>query len=222
MNRILIAEDEPRISAFLKKGLEANGFATTVVEDGNGAAYLARSQDFDVMLLDLVLPGKHGLKVLEEIRNRGEQLPIIILTAFDDVKDKVAGLEAGADDYITKPFRLEELIARVRVQLRKTHSSQPKEEMLLQVGNIVLDLRKRQVRVADRLVELPIREFTLLEMLMRHSGEVVSREELLNHVWGYDYEPNSNIVDVYIGYLRKKLGNKLIETVRGIGYRLRE
>lgn len=221
MNRILIAEDEPRISAFLKKGLEANGFATTVVEDGNGAAYLARSQDFDVMLLDLVLPGKHGLQVLEEIRDRGEQLPIIILTAFDDVKDKVAGLEAGADDYITKPFRLEELIARVRVQLRKTHSPQ-KEEMLLQVGNIVLDLRKRQVQVAQRLVELPIREFTLLEMLMRHPGEVISREDLLNHVWGYDYEPNSNIVDVYIGYLRKKLGNKLIETVRGIGYRLRE
>ncbi|MBE9190273.1 response regulator transcription factor [Gloeocapsopsis crepidinum LEGE 06123] len=221
MNRILIAEDEPRISAFLKKGLEANGFATTVVEDGNGAAYLARSQDFDVMLLDLVLPGKHGLKVLEEIRDRGEQLPIIILTAFDDVQDKVAGLEAGADDYITKPFRLEELIARVRVQLRKTHSPQ-KEEMLLQVGNIVLDLRKRQVQVAKRLVELPIREFTLLEMLMRHPGEVISREDLLNHVWGYDYEPNSNIVDVYIGYLRKKLGNKLIETVRGIGYRLRE
>jgi len=221
MNRILIAEDEPRISAFLKKGLEANGFATTIVEDGNGAAYLARSQDFDVMLLDLVLPGKHGLKVLEEIRARGEQLPIIILTAFDDVQDKVAGLEAGADDYITKPFRLEELIARVRVQLRKTHSPQ-KEEMLLQVGNIVLDLRKRQVQVAKRLVELPIREFTLLEMLMRHPGEVISREDLLNHVWGYDYEPNSNIVDVYIGYLRKKLGNKLIETVRGIGYRLRE
>ncbi|PIG93629.1 response regulator transcription factor [Gloeocapsopsis sp. IPPAS B-1203] len=221
MNRILIAEDEPRISAFLKKGLEANGFATTIVEDGNGAAYLARSQDFDVMLLDLVLPGKHGLQVLEEIRDRGEQLPIIILTAFDDVQDKVAGLEAGADDYITKPFRLEELIARVRVQLRKTHSPQ-KEEMLLQVGNIVLDLRKRQVQVAKRLVELPIREFTLLEMLMRHPGEVISREDLLNHVWGYDYEPNSNIVDVYIGYLRKKLGNKLIETVRGIGYRLRE
>lgn len=221
MNRILIAEDEPLISAFLKKGLQANGFVTTVVEDGNSTAYLARSQDFDLLLLDLVLPGKHGLKVLEEIRDRGEQLPVIILTAFDDVKDKVTGLEAGADDYITKPFRLEELIARIRVQLRK-QSPEHKKQMLLQFSHVVLDLRKRQVQVGGRFVELSTREFTLLEMLMRRPGEVISREELLNHVWGYDYIPNSNIVDVYIGYLRKKVGNEFIETVRGIGYRLQQ
>lgn len=220
MNRILIAEDEPLISTFLKKGLEANGFVTTIVEDGNAAVYLAHSQDFDLLLLDLVLPGKHGLNVIEQIRDRGEHLPIIILTVFDDVKDKVAGLEIGADDYITKPFRLEELIARIRVQLRKNQSPQKKEEMLLRFGNIVLDLRKRQAQVADCLVELSTREFTLLEMLMRRPGDVISREDLLNHVWGYDYAPNSNIVDVYIGYIRKKLGNKRIETVRGIGYRL--
>lgn len=218
--RILIAEDEQRIAAFLKKGLEAHGFATTVVEDGNSAAYLARSQDFDLMLLDLALPGKDGLTVLRELRQRGEQLPVIILTVFDDVRDKVTGLEAGADDYITKPFRLEELIARVRVQLRNVRQPKTEEQMVFQAGNIVLDLRKRQVQVAGRHVELSTREFTLLEMLVRRCGEAISREELLNHVWGYDYEPNSNIVDVYIGYLRKKLGNKYIETVRGFGYRL--
>lgn len=222
MNRILIAEDEPLISAFLKKGLHANGFVTTVVEEGNSAAYLARSQDFDVMLLDLVLPGKHGLKVLEEIRNRGEQLPVIILTAFDDVRDKVAGLEAGADDYITKPFRLEELIARIRVQLRKHRSPEKTENTILQFGSIMLDLRRHQVQVGDRFVELSTREFTLLETLMRYPGKAISREELLDRVWGYDYAPNSNIVDVYIGYLRKKVGNKFIKTIRGIGYRLQQ
>lgn len=221
MNRILIAEDEQRIAAFLKKGLAAHGFVTTVVEDGTSAAYLARSQDFDLLLLDLALPGKDGLTVLKELRARGEQLPVIILTVFDDVRDKVTGLEAGADDYITKPFRLEELVARVRVQLRNVFQPKTEEKVMFSVGNILLDLRKRQVQVAGRFVELSTREFTLLEILVRRAGEAISREELLNHVWGYDYEPNSNIVDVYIGYLRKKLGDNCIETIRGFGYRLR-
>lgn len=156
---------------------------------------------------------------MEELRGRGESLPIIILTARDDIKDKVTGLEGGADDYVTKPFRFEELLARVRLRLRG-HSSNTQEEIVLQVGNIVIELSSRQVRVEDRLVELSAREFTLLVTFLRHPRQVMSREQLLSDVWGYDYDPGSNIVDVYVGYLRKKLNTKAIETVRGVGYRL--
>lgn len=220
MNRILIAEDESRIAAFLEKGLRANGFTTKVAANADQALNLAQSSEFDLLILDLGLPGKDGLQVLEELRGQGEQLPIIILTARDDLNDKVAGLEGGADDYMTKPFRFEELLARVRLRLRKT-LPKAKEEMMLSAGDIMLDLRTRQVRVGNQMVELSAREFTFAETLLRHPGQVLSREQLLNHVWGYDYDPGSNIVDVYIGYLRKKLGNDLIETVRGMGYRLR-
>jgi two-component system response regulator QseB len=220
MNRILIAEDEPRIAAFLEKGLKANGFTTTVVEDGNDAISCVQTEDFDIVILDLGLPGKDGWAVLEELRGQGEQLPVIVLTARDEVKDTVAALEGGANDYITKPFRFEELLARVRVQLRSSRSSKGQDEMLLKVGDIVLDLRTRQVQVGDRTIELSAKEFTLLETFLRHPGQVMSREQLLSHVWGYDYDPGSNIVDVYIGYLRKKLGGNSIETVRGMGYRL--
>ncbi len=221
MNRILIAEDEPRIATFLEKGLRSNGFATTIATDANEVISLALSESFDLLLLDLGLPLKDGMAVLEELRGQGAQLPIIILTARDDVKDKVAGLEGGADDYVTKPFRFEELLARVRLRLRHRQQSPVKEEMVLGAGDLVVDLRTRRVRMSGREVELSAREFTLLETLMRHRGQVMSREQLLDHVWGYDYDPGSNIVDVYVGYLRKKLGGDLIETVRGMGYRLR-
>ncbi|HBE31568.1 MAG TPA: DNA-binding response regulator [Cyanobacteria bacterium UBA11368] len=221
MNRILIAEDEPRIASFLEKGLKANGFTTIVVEDGDAAIRVADSNDFDLLILDLGLPGKDGLQVLEELRGRGETLPIIILTARDEVSDKVAGLEGGADDYVTKPFRFEELLARVRARLRNQKSTPKKDEMILTAGEIVLDLRSRTVKVGDRIVELSAREFILTETFIRHPGQVLSREQLLNRVWGYDYDPNSNIVDVYVGYLRKKLGSDKIETVRSMGYRLR-
>ena len=219
MNRILIAEDEPRIAAFLEKGLKANGFTTVLVEDGDTAASVADSKDFDLLILDLGLPGKDGLQVLEELRGRGETLPIIILTARDDLSDKVAGFEGGADDYVTKPFRFEELLARVRARLRNQKVAPKKDEMILQAGEIILDLRSRRVTVGDRIVELSAREFILAETFVRHPGQVLSREQLLNRVWGYDYDPNSNIVDVYVGYLRKKLGSKKIETVRNMGYR---
>jgi DNA-binding response OmpR family regulator len=219
MNRILIAEDEPRISAFLQKGLQAHGFTTTVADDGVQAAYLTRSDKFELLILDLGLPEKTGIQVIEELRGRGENLPIIVLTVIQDVKNKVKALEAGADDYLTKPFSLEELIARIRVQLRHQRSPEP-EEMVLRVGDLALDLRQRTVRFKDQNIELSTREFTLLEMLVRHPGQVWTREDLLDQVWGYDYDPSSNIVDVYIGYLRKKLGRGLIKTVRGIGYRL--
>ncbi|MBD0264285.1 MAG: response regulator transcription factor [Tolypothrix sp. Co-bin9] len=221
MNQILIAEDEPRIVSFLEKGLKANGFTTTVAAEGESAIFMACSGDFDLLLLDIVLPGKDGWEVLEQLRAQGEQIPIIILTAHDDVKQKVQGLEGGADDYVTKPFRFEELLARIRLRLRDRHLPKEKDEMVLKVGNIVLDLRTRKVKVGDLNIELSAREFTLTEIFLDHPGQVLSREQLLSHVWGYDYDPGSNIVDVYVGYLRKKLGSNLIETVRGMGYRLR-
>ncbi len=220
MNRILIAEDEPRIAAFIEKGLRANGFTMTVAASADEALLLAQGDSFDLLILDLGLPGKDGLTVLEELRGQGEQLPIIILTARDDVRDKVAGLEGGADDYMTKPFRFEELLARVRVRLRSRTQSTGKEKLILNSGEITLDLRTRQVRVSSRTVELSAREFTMAETFLRHPGQVLSREQLLDHVWGYGYDPGSNIVDVYVGYLRKKLGSDWIETVRGMGYRL--
>lgn len=220
MSRILIAEDEPRIVSFIEKGLRANGFTTTVAIDGHQALLMAQSDNFDLLILDLGLPGKDGWRVLEELRGQGERLPIIILTARDHVTDKVAGLEGGADDYVTKPFRFEELLARVRARLRGARLSETKE-MVLSAGDVVLDLRTRQVCIGDRTIELPAREFTLLETFLRHPGQVMSREQLLDHVWGYDYDPGSNIVDVYVGYLRKKLGGNRIETLRGMGYRLR-
>jgi DNA-binding response OmpR family regulator len=220
MNKILIFEDEPRIASFIEKGLRANGFIPTVARDGDEAISVALGSSFDLLILDLGIPGKDGMTVLEELRGQGEQLPVIILTARDDINDKVSGLENGADDYVTKPFRFEELLARVRVRLRNSQLPRQQDEMILSAGNIVLDLRTRRVKVGDRPVDLSAREFTLIETLIRHPGQVMSREQLLDHVWGYDYAPGSNIVDVYIGYLRKKLGDDLIETVRGMGYRL--
>lgn len=223
MTKILIAEDESRIAAFIEKGLRANGFTTDIAVDAQAAINMAYGGQFDLMILDLGLPGKDGLQILEELRGQGENLPIIILTARDDLHDKVVALDGGADDYITKPFRFEELLARVRLRLRlRSASSPPPEpEQLLKVGEIVLNLRTRKVRVGDRLIDLAAREFSMAETFLRHPGQVFSREQLLDRVWGYDYDPGSNIVDVYVGYLRKKLGNKLIETVRGIGYRLK-
>lgn len=221
MPHILIVEDEIRIASFIQKGLRSQGFTTTVVTDGQHVLDVISSSTFDLLILDLGLPSKDGFQVLQELRGQGEDLPVIILSARSDINDKVAGLEGGADDYVTKPFRFEELLARVRLRLRSHRSVRDTTELTLKSGNVVLDLRTRQVRIGDRLIELPAREFAMLEMFCRHPGQVISREQLLDHVWGYDYNPGSNIVDVYIGYLRKKLGSKIIETVRGMGYRLR-
>jgi DNA-binding response OmpR family regulator len=217
MTRILIAEDEPRITAFLEKGLRSNGFSTLVAETGPLAVQMARDADFDLLILDLGLPGMDGRHVLRQIRQRGERLPVIILTARSGIEDTVAGFEGGADDYVTKPFRFEELLARVRVRLRDSGDPTP---TMLTCGDVVLDLRTRRVAVGDRSVELTAREFTLMETFLRHPGQVLSREQLLSHVWGYDFDPGSNVVDVYVRYLRRKLGAGVIETVRGAGYRL--
>ena len=218
MSRILIVEDEPRIASFLEKGLAANGFTTTVAQKGADALLIARGDDFELMILDLGLPDLDGLTVLSELRRRGKTMPVIILTARDGVSDTVAGLEGGADDSVTKPFKFEELLARVRARLRAGGTA---EETMLSFGDVVLDLRTRRVQVGGRSIELTAREFTLAETFLRHPDQVLSREQLLSRVWGYDYDPGSNVVDVYVGYLRRKLGPHSIETVRGAGYRLR-
>ncbi len=217
MNRILIAEDEPRISSFLEKGLRANGFTTTTVEDGREAAALARDADFDLLILDLGLPGLDGHEVLREVRSRGDRLPVLILTARQSVADTVAGLDGGADDYVTKPFRFDELLARIRARLRDQGRA---ESSVLEAGGVTLNLLRRSATVDGQEVELSAREFTLAETFLRHPGQVLTREQLLSRVWGYDFDPGSNVVDVYVGYLRRKLGADLIETVRGAGYRL--
>lgn len=216
MSRILIVEDEPGIASFLEKGLRAEGFTTMVVEDGVSATDIARDDAFDLVILDLGIPGKDGREVLTEIRRRGERIPVIILTARKSVQDTVSSLEGGADDYVTKPFSFQEVLARVRVRLREAPTA---DTTLLEAGDITLDLRTRKVHVNGSEVDLSAREFSLAETLLQHRGQVLSREQLLSRVWGYDFDPGSNVVDVYVGYLRKKLGSDTIETVRGMGYR---
>ena len=217
MSRILIVEDEPRIASFLEKGLRANGFSTEVAADGATALGRARAGAFDLLVLDLGLPDMDGLEVLAELRAIGSRLPVVILTARDDVSDTVRGLESGADDYIAKPFAFEELLARVRLRLRGDRAPEP---TVLRVADVALDLRTRQAIVDDRPVNLSAREFALAEVFFRHPGQVLSREQLLSHVWGYDFDPGSNVVDVYVGDLRRKLGKGRITSIRGMGYRL--
>lgn len=217
MNQVLIIEDEERISSFLEKGLRSNGFATTVAATGNDGLALARGGAFDLVILDIGLPDKNGFEVLEEFRLGDKRTPVIILTARDGVTDTVTGLEGGADDYVTKPFRFEELLARVRVRLREDRSP---EATLLKAGDCSLDLRTRRLVRGEKTMELSAREFALAELFFRHPGQVLTREQILSNVWGYDYDPGSNVVDVYVGYLRKKLGSDAIKTMRGTGYRL--
>ncbi|WP_448639971.1 response regulator transcription factor [Geodermatophilus sp. URMC 63] len=217
MSRVLIAEDEPRIAAFLEKGLRAHGFTTAVVGDGLTALDRARSGEFDLVLLDLGLPRLDGFAVLRALRAERCDVPVIVLTARDGVQDTVAGLEGGADDYVPKPFRFEELLARVRLRLAGARQT---EVTVLTVGDLSLDLRTRRASVRGRTVDLSAREFALAETFLRHPGQVLAREQLLSRVWGYDFDPGSNVVDVYVRYLRRKLGADRIETVRGMGYRL--
>lgn len=217
MTGILVAEDEPRISSFIAKGLRATGWSATVVDDGPTAYDYAMSGDFDLMVLDIGLPRLDGFAVLRRLRAEGSDIPVIILTARDSVTDTVAGLEGGADDYMAKPFRFEELVARIRLRLRETRSP---EAMVLHSGDLTLDLRTRRLTVGDREVDLSAREFALAETFLRNAGQVLTREQLLSRVWGYDFDPGSNVVDVYVGYLRRKLGGAYLVTVRGMGYRL--
>ena len=217
MTRILIVEDEPRIAAFLQKGFAAQGFVTEVAQDVAEALARVRTGP-DLVVLDRGLPDGDGLEVLRELRRSERSVPVIVLTARDAVADTVAGLDQGADDYMTKPFSFEELLARVRARLRADRT--PAAAPVLEVGGATLDLRTRRAQVDGRTVDLSAREFALAEALFRHPGQVLSRTQLLDQVWGYDYDPGSNVVEVYVGYLRKKLGKARIESVRGMGYRL--
>lgn len=217
--RILIAEDDALIASFVDKGLRANGFATKVVADGESAESFARSGEFDLVVLDIGLPRQDGFTALRKLREARVSLPVIILSARDSVGDKVAGLEGGADDYLSKPFAFEELLARIRLRLQAERTP---DVTLLRARGLTLDLRTRRAEIDGRRVDLSAREFALIELLLRHPGQVLTREQILSHVWGFDFDPGSNIVDVYVRRLRKKLGTWPIETVRGMGYRLRE
>jgi DNA-binding response OmpR family regulator len=217
MARVLIAEDDPLIGSLLEKGLRAQSFTTFLVDDGEQALNLGLTDEFDLIILDMGLPEREGFQVLQELRARGKTLPVLVLTGRSE-RDAAACLEAGADDYMRKPFRFEELLARVKARLRGPGKEQPH---VLVAGEVRMDLMTRRVTVGEMEVDLTAREFSLLETLLRHIDQVLSREQLLSHVWGYSFDPTTNVVNVYVNSLRKKLGADVIETVRGVGYRLR-
>ncbi len=221
--RLLLIEDEARVASFIAKGLEGAGYATDVVGRGTEALDRLRGgHRWDLILLDVGLPDMDGFEVLAEVRKTDQATPIIMLTARGDVPSRVKGLDLGADDYLPKPFDFDELVARIRAQLR--HDRQ-EHGSILQSGDLTLDLKARKALRGDRAFDLTSREFALLEFFLRHQGQVLTRSQLLNGVWGYEFDPRTNVVDVYVGYLRGKLdqpeGESVIETVRGGGYRFR-
>lgn len=218
MNRILIVEDEPRISSFVSKGLKAAGYTTLTVATAAEGRAQAVTATFDLIILDLGLPDGDGYSVLSYIRSVGLDIPVIILTARNSVHDTVTGLQSGADDYMAKPFHFDELLARVQLRLRP--DPQEAEVSILSHNGLKLDLLRRVATIDGVEVDLSAREFDLAETFLRHPGQALSREQLLSRVWGYDYDPGSNVVDVYVRYLRNKLGAQRFETIRGIGYRL--
>jgi DNA-binding response OmpR family regulator len=216
-----VVEDERGIADLIRQGLEAEGYAVTTAHDGEDGERQALTGDFALVLLDVLLPRRSGLEVLSAIRSQKPEMPVVMLTALGDTEDTVAGLDRGADDYIAKPFVFEELLARIRAQLRRPAQ---RDSTALDVAGIRLDLRTRRVERAEQEVRLTAREFELLAYLMRHPNQVLSRSQILNSVWGYDFDPGTNVVEVYIGYLRRKLavGDEPvpIETIRSVGYRL--
>ena len=220
--RILVIEDERTLVGFIEQSLRAEGHSVSVCHDGESGETAAASGDYALVLLDLTLPGKDGLEVLDAIRARTPDLPVIVLTAHTAVEQRVEGLDRGANDYVTKPFSFEELLARVRAQLR---SPGQRESSVLEAADIRMDLRTRRVERDGHEVKLTAREFEVLAYLMRHPDQVLSREQILNAVWGFDFDPGTKVLEVYVGYLRRKLGDTEdadpIETVRNVGYRLR-
>ena len=219
--RVLVVEDEPGIVDFVRRGLEAEGFSVQTAQDGIAGERLALKGTFDLVVLDLMLPGRGGMEILATLRRERPALPVIVLTARGEIEDRVAGLEAGAVDYLSKPFSLAELVARVRAQLRVVAEA---SSSTLRGTDIEMNLITRKVRRGERTIALSTTEFELLAYLMRHCGAVVTREQILGSVWGYEHDPATNVVDVYIGYLRRKLGTPddpaPIHTVRAVGYRL--
>ncbi|MCR4694966.1 MAG: response regulator transcription factor [Pseudobutyrivibrio sp.] len=224
MSKILIVEDEPQIARFVELELIHEGNSVEKAEDGRTGLDMALATDYDLILLDVMLPGLNGLEVLRRIRSHKET-PVILLTARDAVMDKVSGLDAGADDYITKPFAIEELLARIRVALKR-HGAASFSTRQITVGTVMIDLDRHEVQVGDQPVELTNYEFELLRILMENKNIVLDRDHLINEVWGYDFDGETNAVDVYIRHLRTKIddrfGIKLIQTVRGVGYAIKE
>lgn len=217
--RILVIEDEPRIQGFMVRGLEGEGFSVDAVRNGSEGLKRARRDPYDLVLLDLLLPGLDGLSVLHELNRARPELPIVIVSARSDLQTKLRGFGLGAADYLSKPFSFDELIARIRVQLRKAH--QAENGHVLRAGTLALDVARREARLGTLIAQLSDREFRVLHHLVEHPGEVISRERLLSEVWGYHFDPGSNVVDVCVRRLRKKLGPTApIETVRFAGYRL--
>lgn len=219
--RILVVEDETAIADFVQRGLEAEGYAVACAHDGDDGERQALGDSIDLVVLDLMLPGKDGISVLRSIRSEKPGLPVIVLTARDAVEDKVTGLDQGATDYVTKPFSFDELTARIRAHLRRPTNGEP---TVLEAAGIHMDLLSREVVLGNEPVHLSAREFDLLAYFMRHPGQVLSREQILSAVWGYDFDPGTNVVEVYVGYLRRKLATDdnpaPIETLRSVGYRL--
>ncbi len=220
--RILVVEDEPGVAGFIRQGLTEAGYAVDVARDGEEGLAFALAAEYDIIVLDIMLPKRSGLDMLREIRRRGLKTPVLLLTARDAVDDRVKGLDAGADDYLVKPFAFPELLARIRALLRRPPLQ---VDPILRVGDLEMDLSTRKVTRAGKKIDLSPREFALLEFLMRHPNQVVTRTQILEHVWNFDFYGTSNVVDVYISYLRRKVDKgfsfQMIETVRGIGYKLR-
>ncbi len=216
--RVLVVEDETKLAALLRQGLRREGMGVDVASTGEEAIMRATATDYDLILLDVMLPGQNGFEVCRRLRDSEVWSPTLMLTALDAIDDRVRGLDSGADDYLAKPFSFEELLARMRALIRR---GAPPRPTLLTVGDLRLDPAAQLVSYRDRELSLTPREFSMLELFMRHSGEVLTRFELLEHIWDASYENRSNVIDVYVGYLREKLDRQAIETVRGVGYRLR-
>jgi DNA-binding response OmpR family regulator len=220
--KILIVEDEKKIAAFIRKGLEAQGFVTDVSHHGDEGYTLATTRPYDALVLDIMLPGRDGLSILRHLRERKMSVPVILLTARASLSERVEGLNLGADDYLTKPFYIEELIARLQTVVRRASGT---AQSILAADDLTVNLLTREVKRGERKIELTAREFALLEQLLRSPGRVFTRVQICEQVWGYDFDPGTNLVDVYVQRLRKKIDAdhsvKLIETIRGVGYRLK-
>ena len=219
--KILLVEDDRKILSFVKKGLKEQGFLVDACDNGDDGYDLATGQAYDVLVLDIMLPGRDGLSILRGLREEKITTPVILLTARSALQERVEGLNLGADDYLIKPFYMEELLARIHAVTRRASGDQMS---LMQIGNLIVNLITREVRIRKEKVELTVREFSLLELLMRSPGRVFTRTQILEHVWGYDFDPQTNVVDVYVRRLRSKVelnpDEPLIETVRGVGYRM--